>query len=270
MRSADQPMGSHTMKPSIAARLKRVFFPPRIDNHRFYRSCLKGKKGLELGGPSKIFSKRGLIPVYPVIERLDGCNFSSETVWEGRIREGSGRYRYAKGRRPGRQFISDAVMLTGIEDRSYDFILSSHCLEHIANPLGALNEWLRVLKPGGHLILVLPDKEGTFDHRRPVTTLAHLIEDLERSTGEADLTHLSEILDLHDLARDPQAGDPEQFRQRSLKNAENRCLHQHVFDTDLVARLIDHVELQLLDLQQVMPYHVIVIARKPGEQNYPG
>jgi hypothetical protein len=56
---------------------------------------------------------------------------------------------------------------------------------------------------------LLPDKRRTFDHRRPVTTLAHLIADLNADMAEDDLTHLPEILALHDLERDPDAGNME-------------------------------------------------------------
>ena len=39
------------------------------------------------------------------------------------------------------------------------------------------------------------------------------------------------------LQLDPAAGDAEAFKARSLDNAANRCLHHHVFDTDLAVRL---------------------------------
>jgi ADP-heptose:LPS heptosyltransferase len=39
---------------------------------------------------------------------------------------------------------------------SMDFVFSSHCLEHLVDYKGALREWWRVIKPGGHLCLYLP------------------------------------------------------------------------------------------------------------------
>ncbi len=41
---------------------------------------------------------------------------------------------------------------------SYDFVHSSHCLEHMNNPKSALQTWWNLLKPGGYLILVVPDE----------------------------------------------------------------------------------------------------------------
>lgn len=53
----------------------------------------------------------------------------------------------------------DAQKLAGIPDESYDFAYSSHCLEHLENPTDGLDNWLRVVKPGGHLIVDVPDED---------------------------------------------------------------------------------------------------------------
>lgn len=53
----------------------------------------------------------------------------------------------------------DAQYMTGVEDDTYDFVHSSHCLEHMVDPLIALKNWLRILKPGGHLIITVPDED---------------------------------------------------------------------------------------------------------------
>jgi SAM-dependent methyltransferase len=226
---------------------------------------IEGQTGLEIGGPSPVFRRRGLVPVYPRIARLDNCNFSPETIWEGHV-QGGESFRYDPQRAPGTQFFAEATQLSFARDNSYDFVLSSHTLEHSANPLKALHEWRRVLKAGGRMLIVLPHKDATFDHRRPVTSLAHLIEDFERDMGEDDLTHLPEILALHDLARDRAAGTAEQFAARSAKNFENRCLHQHVFDTARAVELMDRAGLQILEVEAVRPLHILVVALDPGDR----
>jgi SAM-dependent methyltransferase len=53
----------------------------------------------------------------------------------------------------------DAQYLTGVEDNSIDFIVSSHCLEHLVDPYEGLRNWIRVLKPGGHLVVTIPDED---------------------------------------------------------------------------------------------------------------
>ena len=54
---------------------------------------------------------------------------------------------------------SDAQYMKEISDETYDFIHSSHSLEHMNNYIEALSNWCRILRPGGNLILTIPDEE---------------------------------------------------------------------------------------------------------------
>jgi hypothetical protein len=128
---------------------------------------------------------------------------------------------------------------------------------------------LRILRPEGTLLLVLPHRDGTFDHRRPVTPLRHLLEDYERQMAEDDLTHLPEILELHDLRRDPEAGGFEAFKARSERNRENRGLHHHVFDTRLAVELLDHLGLQIRSVESTHPFHIVLVATRPSGDRKP-
>lgn len=49
-----------------------------------------------------------------------------------------------------------ADVLYWFVDSCMDYIFSSHLLEHLESPTDALCEWLRILKPGGMLVLYLP------------------------------------------------------------------------------------------------------------------
>jgi SAM-dependent methyltransferase len=221
------------------------------------RRAAAGRRGLEVGGPSAIF--RDLLPVYRCVASLDNVNFASATVWEGTIEAGD-TFVYDPRRPPGRQYLAEAGDLAAIADGTYGVVLSSHTLEHTANPLATLAEWRRVLRGDGALVLVLPQKQGTFDHRRPVTTMRHLLEDEARGTTEDDLTHLPEILELHDLERDPPAGTPEEFEARSRDNAANRCLHHHVFDEELAVAAVEHAGFRVRAVDMLPPYHIVVVA----------
>ena len=230
--------------------------------YRSYKLFFQDKIGLEIGGPTNIFKRNRLFPVYAVCQRLDNCNFSNQTAWEGYIQQGV-TFQYDKYHPLGNQYISEASNLNSIPSATYDFLLSSHTLEHIANPLKALSEWVRVLKDGGIMVLVLPHKEGTFDHLRPITSLEHLIQDFEVGVTEQDLTHLEEILALHDLSRSPEFRNFDEFKSISIDNPNNRCLHHHVFDTRLGIKVINHVGLQILAFEVFRPYHILIIAQKP-------
>ena len=50
----------------------------------------------------------------------------------------------------------DAHDLSKFKDGSFQWIHSSHCLEHLEDPGKALQEWFRVLAPGGHMIITVP------------------------------------------------------------------------------------------------------------------
>jgi SAM-dependent methyltransferase len=242
--------------------IHRRVLPYRPGYFRQYKACFENKLGLEIGGPSGMFKRRGSLPIYAIAGRIDNCNFGHRTTWEGAIQTGP-TFHYDKDHAPGHQYVAEATRLDGIASSSYDFVLSSHTLEHSANPLQALSEWMRVLKEDGLLVLALPHRDGTFDHRRPVTPLTHLVQDFERRTAEDDLTHLDEILRLHDLSRDPEAGDAAQFAERSKMNFENRCLHQHVFDTRLAVAVVNHMGLQILAVEAFRPHDILLLTRKP-------
>jgi SAM-dependent methyltransferase len=53
----------------------------------------------------------------------------------------------------------DAQLLTNVADETFDFVFSSHCLEHMRDPYEALSHWIRVVRPGGHLIISVPDED---------------------------------------------------------------------------------------------------------------
>lgn len=197
-----------------------------------------GKSGLEIGGPSHSFITSG---VYSIVKSLDNVVFASQTVWASLGKE----YNFAPGKK-GSVLEMDAVDLSSLPDESYEFLLSSHTLEHIANPLKALKEWIRVVKKGGYVILILPEKSVCFDHKRDYTPFSLILDKYKRNVGEDNLESLPEILRLHDLSLDRPAGNFEQFTRRSLDNLNNRCLHHHVFNKALIEEMSAYLKVKLL------------------------
>lgn len=63
----------------------------------------------------------------------------------------------------------DANFITKYVNDLFDFVYSSHCLEHMHDPKNALIEWWKLVKPGGYLILIVPDEDlyeqGVFPSR---------------------------------------------------------------------------------------------------------
>jgi predicted SAM-dependent methyltransferase len=249
--------GIHSLIRKILSR----FYTKKAHCYPLIKTIVSTGHGLEIGGISPVFQKKSILPVYPYIQALDNCNFSGTTVWEGNIDEGE-TYHYSEVHRPGRQYVLEATDLKSIETESYDFLLSSHMIEHTANPIKALKEWMRVVKTNGYLVLLIPHKDGTFDHNRPVTKLEHLVADYENGTTEEDLTHMDEILELHDLSMDLEAGTHLQFAERSKKNYENRGLHHHVFNSRLAVDLMDYLQLKIKAVEAIAPMHILIVVQK--------
>jgi SAM-dependent methyltransferase len=244
----------------------RYVYSKKAKSFEFCRNLITNKSGLEIGGPTnQLFSERRILPIYSIIKRLDYCNFSAQTIWENRKKSGY-TIKFGKNSSYGFQYIQEATELNEIESDKYDFLLASHVIEHIANPIKALYEWIRVLKQEGILIIIFPHKDGTFDHNRKTTEFSHIIDDYNNNTKEDDLTHLDEIMEFHDLKDDLGIESFSAFKERSLKNFENRSLHHHVFNTHLAVKLIDYVKMQILKVEPLKPYHIIIIAQKC---NYP-
>ena len=70
-------------------------------------------------------------------------------------------------------------------DESQDFIVSSHVLEHFPDPIKALLEWDRLVRPGGIIFMIVPHKERTFDREKPRTPLQHLIDDFRSGNTQS-------------------------------------------------------------------------------------
>ena len=224
---------------------------------------LRDAQALEVGGPSALFRSDGLLPVYPVLASLDGVQVpSGHEVWHGELREGP--YETGEPGLGGTLWLREGSDLAPQATDGYDAVLSSHVVEHFANPLGALREWLRVLRPGGHLLTVAPHKEGCADHRRPTTSLEHLERNEREGAGEDDMTHADEVIELHDLARDPAAGDAVAHRARTLANPATRAMHHHVFTTRSLLRMLDRLGLELLEVEARWPHDIYVLARVPA------
>jgi len=245
--------------PALLRRSYGRIVRPRLAIQYSHRELFLGRSGIEFGGPSEIFSSKGLFPIYPLVHRLDNCTFSSQTIWQT-AGGGDTGFNPDGRRRLGNQLFAEATALPFLASGTQDFVISSHMLEHCANPIKALHEWKRLLKSDGILLLVLPHKDGTFDHNRPATTLSHMLDDFAQNTDETDLSHVPEILELHDLALDPGAGDRERFRARCLSNAVNRGMHHHVFDTRAALELVMQVGFLLCAVEAALPFHIAIIA----------
>jgi len=101
----------------------------------------------------------------------------STQVSYGDIRDRDSLQKYFHGTEIKTGGHINAQTFAGVENESLDFIISAHVIEHLRDPIGSIVNAIRVLKPGGIHLLVVPDMRYTFDRFRPETTLDHVLAD---------------------------------------------------------------------------------------------
>lgn len=220
-------------------------------------SLVTDRTGIEIGGPSAVFRKPWYLPIYDKVRSLDNCDFRPDTTWASHKES----YCFDDRKPCGSTYFCEGSNLEDIGDSKYDFVLSSHNLEHIANPVEALKEWQRVVKPTGHLLIVLPHYLWTFDCMRTPTTVEHMLQDYDRKIAEDDLTHVEEICTTR---LDRSSESDADFRNLLLNNINHRMVHHHVFDATNSRQLLEASGLKVLAVELYPPIHIFLIAQADG------
>ena len=131
-----------------------------------------------------------------------------------------------------------ATGLSCIQDGKLDFVIASHLLEHLPNPLGFLLECHRVLRPSGILLLMVPDKNYTFDRDRQITPLAHIVHDLKNNTTAIDEEHLIDFI-VHAAKQTVPKGSRQ--RRKMFQRELDRSIHVHVWSCNELIELLEYV-----------------------------
>ncbi len=131
---------------------------------------------------------------------------------------------------------------------SLDYVLSSHVIEHFFDPIKALREWHRVIKPGGYIFIIAPHKDRTFDKVREVTQLQELID---RAAGRIRISSYAR-------PPDPKAPEPQVLLRQGAKPAPGWTLydkddHHHwsVWRTEDFVALAKHLKFNVIEVQDV-------------------
>lgn len=131
------------------------------------------------------------------------------------------------------------------EDESYDYVISSHVIEHIFDPIAAMIEWNRVIKKGGYIFTICPIRELVPGEERPVTTLQELID---RHEGKLKPENIKMSAHQHwEINEDEQL--PVKYIQGILDNQETG--HFTVFDLKLFVDMCNYIGLFVVKTQAV-------------------
>ena len=147
-------------------------------------------------------------------------------------------------------YYGDACSLP-FRDNSLDYVVCSNVLEHVANPVAALAEWQRVLRPGGIIYLVVPDRRYTWDHPRRPTPIEHFLEDYERGTTACDPTHIDDFIDGIDWSTSHGELSPAELttKKEEIRSSLRAAvaagleinLHFHVFEPQIILGLLERL-----------------------------
>jgi SAM-dependent methyltransferase len=136
--------------------------------------------------------------------------------------------------------IDDGEKLLTLANNTYDFVIANHMIEHCQNPIGAIQNFLRVLKVGGILYMGVPNKHYTFDRDRPLTTLDHLVKDYQEGPEWSKHYHYQEYVRLVDKMPEGQVAD----RMKLLLNMDY-SIHFHVWQPDTFLELLSYCQEKL-------------------------
>ena len=173
----------------------------RIKNINFINRYFVGN-GIDIGGgPDSLAQFLGIFP-----------KMLSVRTWD--LEDGDGQY------------------LETVPDCTFDFVYSSHCLEHLYDPVIGLQNWLRVLKPNGFLIVTIPDEDlyeqgiwpsvKNTDHKHSFTIhknhslMPASVNVLDLARHFSDQVNIESIIQVHDYYRE---GLPREIDQ-TLGDAE--------------------------------------------------
>jgi len=166
--------------------------------------------------------------------------------------------------------VDDGETLRTISDASVDFVIANHVLEHTRNPIGAIETFLRVLKPGGIIFMAIPDKRFTFDSKREVTPFAHIRDDYLRGPEWSDRGHYE------DWARNVREFPTEEETLRYIEEclASLRNIHFHVWTQVEIIEMFLAMRREFafpLEVEAVIQNNreVVVVLRKSGGADAP-
>src|SRR5262249_41904211 len=106
-----------------------------------------------------------------------------------------------------------------VKGKKFNYVIASHVIEHVPNMAQWLGEVSEILKPGGVLSLVVPDKRYTFDIARretlPGDVLAAYADKLKKPSSAMAYDFFSNYIDGVDTARAWE--DPEFYKSSKIK-----------------------------------------------------
>jgi SAM-dependent methyltransferase len=124
----------------------------------------------------------------------------------------------------------DRKGLGPVPSASQSFVVASHVVEHVANPLRLIAESYRVLANGGLLLILVPNRHRTFDVGRTPTPLGHVVDEYRSRVRRVSSPHIAEfLLHTNELVLGARTSDRLR-RLRQVRHHRRRSVHAHCWD----------------------------------------
>lgn len=212
-------------------------------NIRDYIKTYTNQSALEIGGPTLLFNRdyynnsvnlEAYFELYSLFKEIDSIN----------LYDISGFFT-VKHSDKNSIFRNKYSCFEKVPKNKYDYLLSSHTLEHIANPIKFLKQYITVLKKGGYIITFLPNKNVYWDNIRNFTSFDHIIDDYKNDIREDDKTHVNENLIVnHPYKLNPNHPDKPNmitWEEMCNNNEKYRVMHHHCFNIETCIKIHEYV-----------------------------
>lgn len=161
-------------------------------------------------------------------------------------------------------FINSDASKIPVDDNFFDFLISAHCLEHCVDPIKVLNEWKRIIKKKGKIILILPHCERTFDKKRKKSNINNHINDFNNAVCVDD--YINEDGSHRHILEESAEVSFENFNHSWEKKAridekkwdfkwlsETGNIHYHVWTQNEIIDLLSYVDFKIVYCNPEVP-----------------
>jgi|LauGreSBDMM110SN_4_FD.fasta_scaffold110790_1 hypothetical protein len=190
---------------------------------------------LEIGGPTLLFGDNYPYTIYNSFNEIDNLNLYD-------LKDSFISIKTSNENRMYNTIYSDRSHI----DKKYDIVISSHVLEHMANPIKNLNSYKNLLNDNtnSYILTILPNKSQFWDSIRPTTEITHIINDFINNVYEDDKTHEEENLSVNHPYKTsidhPDKPANISYEDMVKNNSNYRIMHHHCFDLQLCIQLHEY------------------------------
>ena len=162
------------------------------------------------------------------------------------------------------QYIDGVVEHLPFDDNKFDFVMSSHVLEHCCDTIKVLKEISRVLRPNGLIVLILPHMNRTFDKGRVISTLQKHVKDYCLKVNPLDYIqpkqrHFYIFSEFLRVSVTPfchgwkKSALDEEGNYDPYWMVNNAVIHYHCWDTAEMIRILKHMNLKVVSEADKVP-----------------